>query len=106
MFHVRCEHFIDGKDDASGSIRRAASSEPFGWGILGNNIKFRGVGRLAQDDVPETPANDSGASKPMRRRKGDNARDANIGAALRSVYSQAVDEPVPDEFMDLLRKLD
>ena len=69
-------------------------------------MKFRGVGRLAQKDVSQTPANDSGASKPVRRRKGDNARDANVGAALRSVYSQTVDEAVPNEFLDLLSKLD
>jgi hypothetical protein len=82
------------------------SSEPFGWRALGNKMKFRGVGRLAQKDISESPANDSGASKPARRRKGDNARDANVGAALRSVYSQTVDEPIPNEFMDLLSKLD
>ncbi len=68
-------------------------------------MKFRGVGRLAQDELSETAANDVGAAKP-RRRKGDNARDANVGVALRSVYSQTVDEPIPNEFMDLLSKLD
>ena len=69
-------------------------------------MKFRGVGRLAQKDKSEVPANDSGGSKPVKRRRGDNARDANVGAALRSVYSKTVDEPVPDEFLDLLSKLD
>jgi hypothetical protein len=69
-------------------------------------MSFRGVGRLAQKDLSEVPANDSGGSKPGRRRKGDSARDANLGAALRSVYSQTVDEPIPNEFMDLLSKLD
>ena len=69
-------------------------------------MTFRGVGRLAQKDISDIPANDSGTSKPVRRRKGDNARDANVGAALRSVYSQTVDEPIPNEFMDLLSKLD
>ncbi len=82
------------------------SSEPLGWSALGNKMNFRGVGRVAQEDVPETPANDSGAGKPVRRRKVDSARDANVGAALRSVYTQTVDEPVPDEFLDLLSKLD
>jgi hypothetical protein len=69
-------------------------------------MKFRGVGRLAQKDQSEVPANDGGGSKPFKRRKGDNARDANVGAALRSVYSKTVDEPVPNEFLDLLSKLD
>ena len=69
-------------------------------------MKFRGVGRLAQKDPSEIPANDSGVSKPAKRRRGDNARDANVGVALRSVYSKTVDEPVPNEFLDLLSKLD
>lgn len=69
-------------------------------------MKFRGVGRLAQKDPSEIPANDSGGKKPAKRRRGDNARDANVGAALRSVYSKTVDEPVPNEFLDLLSKLD
>lgn len=69
-------------------------------------MTFRGVGRLAKDDQTAVPANDAGGSKPARRRRADGARDANVGAALRSVYSHAVDEPVPDEFLDLLSKLD
>jgi hypothetical protein len=69
-------------------------------------MKFRGVGRLAQKDQSELPANDGGKSKPVKRRRGDGARDASVGAALRSVYSKTVDEPVPDEFLDLLSKLD
>jgi hypothetical protein len=69
-------------------------------------MNFRGMGRLAQKDLSDIPANDGGGSRPVRRRKGDNARDANVGAALRSVYSQTVDEPIPNEFLDLLSKLD
>lgn len=79
---------------------------PFCWIALGNDMKFRGVGRLAQNDQSEAPANDGGMSKPARRRRGDVTRDAGVGTALRSVYSQTVDEPIPDEFMDLLSKLD
>jgi len=70
-------------------------------------MNFRGVGRLAEKDIPEDfPADEGGASKPGKRRKGGRTRDTNLGAALRSVYSQTVDEPVPDEFLDLLSKLD
>lgn len=69
-------------------------------------MNFRGADRLVQEDESVTPANDSGAVKPARRRKGDSARDANVGLALRSVYSQTVDEPIPNEFLDLLSKLD
>ncbi len=69
-------------------------------------MNFRGADRLAQEDESVTPANDLGEGKPALRRKGDAARDANVGAALRSVYSQTVDEPIPNEFLDLLSKLD
>jgi len=69
-------------------------------------MKFRGTSRLAQIDQSEGPANDGAGSKPAKRRRSDSTRDASVGSALRSVYSQTVDEPVPDEFMDLLSKLD
>lgn len=31
--------------------------------------------------------------------------DSNVGQALRSVYEKAVDEPIPQEMLDLLGKL-
>ena len=34
------------------------------------------------------------------------ADDSAMGEALRSVYQQTVEEQVPDEFLDLLGKLD
>jgi len=60
---------------------------------------------LAQKDQKQEPANDVAAAKPARRKR-DAARDAHLGTALRSIYSQAVDEAVPREFLDLLSKLD
>ncbi|HEX4695837.1 NepR family anti-sigma factor [Sphingomonas sp.] len=36
---------------------------------------------------------------------GKKAKDEAMGTALRSVYHNAVSEPVPDEMLDLLRKL-
>ena len=33
-------------------------------------------------------------------------RDVAMGAALRTVYQKTVEESVPDEFLDLLSKLD
>jgi hypothetical protein len=46
--------------------------------------------------------------EPLERTGGGmNARkDRNIGDALRRVYSDAVDEQVPDDLLNLLRKLD
>jgi hypothetical protein len=37
--------------------------------------------------------------------KGARVRDEAMGTALRTVYHNAVSEPVPDEMLDLLRKL-
>lgn len=68
-------------------------------------MQVRGVGRLAKEEQSGKPANDTGGKTGKRRRE-DGARDASVGAALRSVYSQTVDEPVPSEFLDLLNKLD
>jgi len=68
-------------------------------------MHVRGVGRLAKEEQSGKPANDTGG-KTGKRRKGDASRDASVGSALRSVYSQTVDEPVPAEFLDLLNKLD
>ncbi|MET0373665.1 MAG: NepR family anti-sigma factor, partial [Rhizorhabdus sp.] len=91
----------------SGSIQKGRRLPgPFRWRALGNDMKFRGVGRLAQNDQIQSPANDGGGSKPAKRKRGEAARDASVGAALRSVYSQTVDEAVPNEFLDLLSKLD
>jgi hypothetical protein len=39
------------------------------------------------------------------RDKGKKMRDEAMGTALRTVYHDAVSEPVPDEMLDLLRKL-
>ena len=35
----------------------------------------------------------------------DAAIDRNMGSALRTVYQKTVDEEIPDEFLDLLGKL-
>lgn len=69
-------------------------------------MKFRGMGRLAHKDHSRKPANDGALTKPAGRRRADSSRDASVGAALRSVYAQTVDEDIPDEFLDLLSKLD
>lgn len=69
-------------------------------------MQLRGVGRLANHEQSGKPANDTGGSKAARKRKSDPTRDASVGAALRSVYSQTVDEAIPSEFLDLLNKLD
>jgi hypothetical protein len=69
-------------------------------------MTFRGVGQLAKNDEQSGGNPEGSASTKAAKRKRDTARDASVGAALRSVYSQTVDESVPSEFMDLLSKLD
>jgi hypothetical protein len=44
-----------------------------------------------------TPGNDGDKKKKVK--------DEAMGTALRTVYHDAVSEPVPDEMLDLLRKL-
>lgn len=45
--------------------------------------------------------------KPRQRIREDTPKnDAAMGVALRSVYQRTVEEQVPDEFLDLLGKLD
>jgi hypothetical protein len=44
--------------------------------------------------------------KPAKDEKGKKGGDEAMGSALRSVYDNTVSEPVPDQMLDLLRKLD
>lgn len=69
-------------------------------------MHFRGSSRLAKEEQSKTPANDVAGGKPVKKRRAESARDSSVGSALRSVYSQTVDEAVPAEFLDLLNKLD
>lgn len=67
-------------------------------------MQVRGQSRLAKESSG-TPEGDKSGSKSTQRRREESPRDSNVGDALRSVYSQAVDEPIPNEFLDLLNKL-
>lgn len=49
---------------------------------------------------------DKSDRKPSTRRPAAKPTDAALGTALRSVYQKTVEERVPDEFLDLLGKLD
>lgn len=86
--------------------RRAAPDGAVALEVLDNDMNVRGANRLAQEDQSGKAANDVGAGKSTKRRRADSPREANLGAALRSVYSQTVDEAIPPEFLDLLNKLD
>lgn len=91
---------------ASGSIQGVGIKNPFHWKVLDNKMQLRGSSRLVKQEQSDKPANDIGSGKVAKKRKGEPSRDASVGVALRSVYSQTVDEAIPSEFLDLLNKLD
>jgi hypothetical protein len=75
-----------------------------------NQSDRQGVERLSDadrkalpdsDDVPESAKADA---KTRVRNKGKKADD--VGRALRSVYDNTLGEDIPDDFLDLLGKLD
>jgi hypothetical protein len=44
--------------------------------------------------------------KPTEKARAIRARQRAIGRELRRIYDDVAQEPVPDEFMDLLRQID
>ena len=60
-----------------------------------SSLQENRTGNLSKDETP-----DSGKSRAIR------ARQRAIGRELRRMYDGVVNEPVPDDFMDLLRKMD
>lgn len=60
---------------------------------------------FSADDKSKTPQRVSG-EQPSRKSGAAPQADRNIGDALRRVYQDAASEDVPDDLLDLLRKLD
>lgn len=54
--------------------------------------------RSVQDDQPKQPSSREGAAKGRA--------DADLGDALRRAYDETLNESVPDDLLDLLKKLD
>lgn len=73
--------------------------------VVEHDMNIRGAG-LAGKEEQKSEAADEKPAKPPRRKRADPMRDASVGAALRSVYTETVNEEIPSEFLDLLRKLD
>ena len=48
----------------------------------------------------------SNDEKPTEKARAVRARQRAIGRELRRMYEEVAQEPVPDDFMDLLRKID
>ena len=58
----------------------------------------------ASPDIDKRGRSGSTGDKPRARTKGNKADD--VGSALRSAYDAALSEDIPDDFLDLLGKLD
>ena len=48
----------------------------------------------------------SDEQKPTEKARAIRARQRAIGRELRRIYDDVAQEPIPDDFMDLLRKID
>ncbi len=66
---------------------------------------IRGAGCLQPSDEQEEGKGPADPAKATKRKR-DAAREGGVGQALRSVYTETVNEQIPSEFMDLLSKLD
>ena len=58
---------------------------------------------MSNDEHEKRPA---GSAAPGRARKAPAGKEDWIGAHLRKVYDEALNEPVPDRFLALLKEID
>ena len=58
-----------------------------------------GLALVSEKEAPKKPVKAKGSTAVQ-------SKDRDMGAALRSIYQKTIDEPVPDEFVSLLGKLD
>jgi hypothetical protein len=65
----------------------------------------RGAFGLTADNTPKVAASGKSETGGSKRAKAARGSDPHISNALRSAYEEAVRESVPDEFLDLLGKL-
>lgn len=63
----------------------------------------RGAFGLTEDTKPKTA--DKGKAVAAGGKKGARGADPHVSSALRTAYEEAVQENVPQEFLDLLGKL-
>jgi hypothetical protein len=62
---------------------------------------------MANEKDPPSPEAARGKAKPGPRRQGaDGGVERAIGSRLRAYYDELAREPVPDRFVDLLKRLD
>jgi hypothetical protein len=76
--------------------RRA--EQPIGW---------KSISQMANEKDSPTPAGAGGKAKAGAGRQGpDGTVERAIGSRLRAYYDELAREPVPDRFVDLLKRLD
>jgi hypothetical protein len=78
------------------------------WGRLVGNKDFTRMAR-APGSVNMTQQWDTAVAndeKPTEKARAIRARQRAIGRELRRMYDDVAQEPVPDDFMDLLRQID
>jgi hypothetical protein len=82
------------------------------WGRLVGNKDFTrvaaasGLGQVWQKMTQQWDAAVAGDEKPTEKARAIRARQRAIGRELRRMYDDVAQEPVPDDFMDLLRQID
>lgn len=72
-------------------------------------LRPRSFGDASLEFETDTPGKPATAPKAAPSPLGDEARaapGADMGAALRSIYQATIDEQIPPEMLNLLRKLD
>jgi hypothetical protein len=82
------------------------------WGRLVGNKDFTRVaatsclGQVWQNMTQQWDTTVAGDEKPTEKARAIRARQRAIGRELRRMYDDVAQEPVPDDFMDLLRQID
>jgi hypothetical protein len=65
-----------------------------------------GSGQVWQNMTQQWDTTVASDEKPTEKARAIRARQRAIGRELRRMYDDVAQEPVPDEFMDLLRQID
>ena len=82
------------------------------WGRLVGNKDFTrvaetsGLGQVWQNMTQQWDTSVANDEKPTEKARAIRARQRAIGRELRRMYDDVAQEPVPDDFMDLLRQID
>ena len=81
------------------------------WGKVANRRLFGAAGPVPHQEswlamTQQWDTTVSNDEKPTEKARAIRARQRAIGRELRRMYDDVAQEPVPDDFMDLLRQID